>query len=105
MRLRQIALGLLLAGGLSACDTVRDNAGACPVPPALRADIRPKPPVSEQEQVFQPGYWEWNGTSYAWREGSWVKKGPGVTGLWMDGYWKRDKVPQPCYWIPAHWVN
>lgn len=105
MRAALLMLGLVVSAALAGCDTVRDNAGECPVAPPLKAEIRPKPPVSEDEQVWQPGFWDWNGTSYTWRDGNWIKKRAGVTTLWMDGYWKRDKVPAPCYWVPAHWVN
>lgn len=105
MRIPPILLACLVGAALSGCDTVRENAGECAVPPPLKAEIRPKPPVSEDEQIWQPGHWDWNGTSYAWREGAWIKKQPATGSLWMDGYWKRDKMPAPCYWVPAHWVN
>ena len=103
--MRAILLGVFALGLLSGCDTVRENAGECAVAPPLKAEQRPKPPVSEDAQVFQPGHWDWNGSSYTWREGIWIKKTAGVSSLWMDGFWKREKYPQPCYWVPAHWVN
>lgn len=103
--MRPALMGLLGLLALTGCDTVRENAGECPQAPPLRAQERPKPPVSEEEQIFQPGYWDWNGTSYTWREGVWIKKRAGQGSLWMDGFWKRDKVPGPCYWSPARWIN
>jgi len=104
---RLFAMSVVLLGTsvlLSACDVVQDNAGACPTVPPLRREDRPKPPVSEDEQIFQPGHWEWNGSAYTWREGTWIKR-DGRSNLWMDGAWVRDKVPGPCRWVPAHWVQ
>lgn len=108
MKLRRnlTALALLLAAAalLPGCRVVNDNAGACQAVPQLRREERPKPPVSEDEQLYQPGHWEWNGSSYNWREGAWIKR-EGRSNLWMDGAWVRDKVPGPCRWVPAHWVQ
>ncbi|MBN8891576.1 MAG: YXWGXW repeat-containing protein [Alphaproteobacteria bacterium] len=94
------AAGLALTG----CSTVKENTGACPVPPPLKTEERPKPPVSEDTQIWQPGHWDWNGSGYTWREGAWIKRAGGGN-LWMDGHWERDRVPAPCYWVPAHWVQ
>ncbi len=101
---RKVSSGLVLGAALlvlSACEVVKDNT-TCPTPPALRAEVPPKPPVSEQEQIWQPGHWEWNGGSYTWREGRWIMR-EGRTGLWIHGHWVRDKVPGPCRWVPAIW--
>ena len=89
---------------LAACQTVETQAGACQVAPQLRSEERPKPPVSEDEQLWQPGHWDWNGGSYAWRPGAWIMRGTG-SNMWMDGHWRRDTVPQPCFWVPAHWMG
>lgn len=96
--------GLAVLGALvllSGCDVVKDNT-TCPIPPELRVEATPKPPVSEQEQIWQPGHWEWNGGSYTWREGRWILR-EGRTGLWVHGHWVRDRVPGPCRWVPAYW--
>ncbi|MCC6719483.1 MAG: YXWGXW repeat-containing protein [Acetobacteraceae bacterium] len=88
---------------LSGCEVVKENT-TCPTAPALRAEVRPKPPVMEEEQIWQPGHWDWDGATYTWREGVWIKR-EGRSNLWMDGIWTRDKVPGPCRWEPAHWVR
>lgn len=96
---------LLAAVALGGCDIVRDNATECQRAPPMKVEQRPKPPVSEDEQIWQPGAWDWNGTGYTWREGRWIKRAQtDGSNLWMDGYWTRDRVPGPCYWVPAHWV-
>jgi len=89
---------------LAACQIVDTQTGACQVAPPLRSEERPKPPVSEEEQLWQPGHWDWTGGSYAWRAGAWVKRGNG-SNMWMDGHWRRETVPQPCFWVPAHWMG
>ena len=94
-----VAAGVLLSG----CEVVNENT-SCPTAPALRAEERPKPPVMEAEQIWQPGHWEWNGGSYTWRAGAWIKR-EGRSNLWMPGNWTREKVPGPCRWDPAHWVQ
>jgi hypothetical protein len=72
-----------------------------PAPPLL-AETVPKPPVSEDPLIWQPGHWEWSGGSYVWSAGLWVKReGHGTN--WQDGYW----APGPTggwVWVPAHWV-
>jgi hypothetical protein len=100
MRMTVFAL-LLAATALTGCEA----ASECQRSPPMKTEQRPKPPVSEDEQIWQPGSWDWNGTGYTWREGRWIKRAQaGGSNLWMDGYWTRDQVPGPCYWVPAHWV-
>jgi hypothetical protein len=89
---------------LAACQTVETQAGACQVAPPPRSEERPKPPVSEDEQLWQPGHWDWTGGSYVWRPGAWILRASG-SNLWMDGHWQRDTLPQPCFWVPAHWLG
>ncbi|MCW3473790.1 YXWGXW repeat-containing protein [Limobrevibacterium gyesilva] len=107
MRLRRplslLAATLVIGVGLAGCSTVKENAGPCPTPPPIKREEIPKPPVSEQEQIWQPGHWDWNGNNYAWREGSWIKR-EGRANQWMDGYWDRPSVPGTCVWNPAHWM-
>lgn len=106
MRLRRSSLMLPLLGAvllLAGCETVKENT-TCPAVPAMRPEARPKPPVMEQEQIWQPGHWEWTGTNYNWREGRWILR-EGRSNLWMDGMWVREKTIGPCRWEPAHWVN
>lgn len=105
MHLRPLLPAFLLAGllGLDACAPVQQNAGACPVAPAPTREEIPKPPVSEDMQIWQPGHWDWNGQTYTWRPGQWVLN-TGHSNQWMDGFWSRNTVPGPCVWNPAHWM-
>lgn len=86
---------------LAGCDVVKDNT-SCPEVPALRVETPPRLPVSEKQQIWQPGQWEWDGRSFTWREGRWILH-TGQSGLWLPGHFVRDRVPGPCRWVPAHW--
>jgi len=103
--MRRIALPLLaaLGIGLAGCQTVQEQAGACPTPPPNQPEQRPLPPVADYEQTWQPGHWDWTGSGYTWRPGAWIPRTP-HTLEWMDGYWTRTTSPGPCGWVPAHWL-
>ena len=79
MKCSAAAVLLLLAG----CATVGPPA---PVPPPM-AETIPKPPVSPVPLTWQPGYWNWTGSSFAWVPGQYVDLG-GRGGTWMPAYWQ-----------------
>jgi hypothetical protein len=93
------AAGLLALAGCA----VNNNIGACPTAPPLVSEVMPKPPVSEQALIWQPGHWDWNGATYAWTAGGWIPRGS-ISGQWLDGHWERQTVPAACAWVPAHWL-
>src|SRR5262249_2202214 len=95
------ALFALLA--IAGCNTVKQDSGACPVPPPVPAEAVPKAPVSENMQYWQPSYVDWDGANYHLVPGRWVAR-TGGSGLWMPGFWDRPTVPGPCVWVPAHWM-
>jgi len=102
MRLNRSAvlLSLLLAAGCAGPSaTVGQN--PYPPPPALRAEAIPKPPVTEQLLVWQPGHWDWTGNGYAWQEGRYVPLA-GHGTQWMFGYWTNSSGNWT--WVPAHWM-
>ncbi|MBX5454645.1 MAG: hypothetical protein K6U10_12020 [Acidobacteriia bacterium] len=71
-----------------------------PPVPAVKAEKIPLPPVSEDPLVWQPGHWDWNGSTYTWQPGKWVPRA-GHGTMWQDGYWaKKDNT---WSWVPAHW--
>ncbi len=94
------AVMLMLAGCTGSGQT---TASALPFPPvpAPRAETIPKPPVSGQPLIWQPGHWDWTGSSYAWTSGAWVlRAGHGTS--WQDGYWKQ--VDGKWTWVGPHWI-
>jgi len=78
--------------------------GANPYPPVppLQAEMVPKPPVSEDPLIWQPGHWDWIGRSYVWDPGQWVPKA-GHGENWQSGYWTTSPSG-PWVWVPAHWL-
>jgi hypothetical protein len=99
---RRAALLTLLA--LAGCETPPpppETANPNPPPPPPRVETIPKPPVSEDLLVWQPGHWEWAGTGYVWQAGEYVKL-DGHTNQYMPGYW--DKQNGAWVWLAGHWL-
>ena len=102
MRNRLILLPMLGMLALPSCvpppeppvtvNTVSGNPN--PPPPPVRAEEMPKPPVSEEPLIWQPGQWDW-------QHGAWVLRG-GHGTEWQDGYWSN--ASGRWVWQPAHWL-
>jgi WXXGXW repeat (2 copies) len=73
--------------------------GIAPPAPVIETPPPPPPPPGN---VWQGGYWAWDGTKYVWVPGvyvvapypgavwvagHWVRHGPGW--VWVDGHWRR----------------
>jgi hypothetical protein len=71
-----------------------------PIPPPM-AETMPKPPVSAVPLTWQPGHWDWNGSSYTWAPGQYVDLG-GHPGNWQPPYWQQ--TGGGWVWQPGHWV-
>ena len=96
--------GILLAGalGLASCVASPQLAyNSHPPPPPPVAETIPKPPVTEEVLVWQPGHWDWNGAGYLWVQGRFVPQA-GHGNLWMPGFWQRSGGTE--VWLPAHWM-
>ena len=91
-------IAIICALLLAAC-TAQPPHPAVPVP---RTESVPKPPVSAEPLVWQPGHWDWAGSGYLWAPGQYVPAaGHGLN--WMQGWWSlTDGMWQ---WEPAHWVG
>ena len=67
-----LAVVLLGASLLAGCATQNTPTAAAnpfpPVPPPMTETI-PKPPVSGEQLLWQPGHWDWNGSGYVWQPG------------------------------------
>jgi hypothetical protein len=92
MRYRAVVVLLLLA----ACA----SPGPAPIPPPM-AETMPKPPVSPVTLMWQPGHWDWTGSSFVWTPGQYVDAA-GHSGTWMPGWW--EKADSGWVWHPAHWL-
>jgi hypothetical protein len=93
-----------LLGGCAA-PVSRPNSGLqnpFPPVPAPMQEAIPKPPVSAEPLVWQPGHWNWNGSSYSWQPGEYVPAA-GHGALFQPGYWAQ--TPRGWVWEPAHWTS
>ena len=101
MRHRGLWASIVTAGLLLGCaEQTTAGRGAWPPVPALIPEIAPKPPISAEASIWQPGYWDWTGAGYEWRPGLHVRA-PEGGNLWMPGYW--DNSTGGWVWRPAHW--
>ena len=92
---------MLLGAGLALAGCASSGPPAPAPPPAPLAETIPLPPVSAVPLIWQPGHWDWTGTSYVWSPGQFVTR-EGHGELWMPGFW--DRTPSGWVWSPAHWV-
>jgi YXWGXW repeat-containing protein len=98
MRHRGMMVALIGAAGLLAGCTSQQLAGGCPAIPPPQPEAIPKPPVTAQPLIWQPGHWNWSGSAFVWQPGEYVPRG-GQGQLFQPGYWGSG-----CTWQPAHWV-
>lgn len=89
---------VLAALGLAGCVVTYQ---AYPSVPSPRAEQVPAPPRSSVALIWQPGHYDWTGTTFAWTPGEWVERA-GHGTLWQDGYWRR--AGDSYAWVPAHWM-
>jgi hypothetical protein len=82
-------------------ETTRTPTAYPPVPP-LPTEVVPRPPVTAEPLMWQPGYWDWNGSAYLWRPGQFVPA-EGHGNLWMPGFWQQG--PSGWTWQPPHWTS
>jgi hypothetical protein len=72
-----------------------------PVPPVI-SEVMPKPPITAEPLMWQPGHWDWNGSGYVWAKGQYVPAA-GHGNLWMPGWWSRSD--SGWSWQPPHWTS
>jgi hypothetical protein len=104
MSKRILAVALVGASLLAGCATPAPTPAANPFPPVPppMAETIPKPPVSAEPLLWQPGHWDWNGSSYAWQPGEYVPAA-GHGALFQVGYWQL--APSGWVWVKAHWTS
>ncbi len=72
---------------LAAC---AESSPPAPIPAPL-AETIPRPPVSPVPLKWQPGHWDWTGTSYVWIPGQFVESA-GLGGTWMPRILGEDRL-------------
>src|ERR1700709_2586842 len=73
-----------------------------PVVPALPAETRPLPPVSEQPLIWQPGDWVFAGESYRYEPGHYIAS-TGREHTWVFGHWGGTSTAP--VWLPGGWAS
>jgi len=69
-------------------------------PPAL--PYYQQPDLTQPNEIWQPGYWQWSSQGYYWVPGTWVQPPqPGL--LWTPGYWASNG--NGYYWQQGYWAN
>jgi hypothetical protein len=69
-----------------------------PAPPAT-PDAVPPGAAPSADAFFIPGYWAYNGTTYAWRAGYWARVQPGY--VWVTAHYRW--TPAGYVFIPGYW--
>lgn len=68
------------------------------IPPPPVVEWAPAPPAIGY--IWQPGYWRWTGTRYAWIPGIYVRA-PVPGAIWVPGYWQAHGGG--WIWIGGYW--
>lgn len=95
-----LAGGVLLLAGCVA-PTVAGPGPQPAGPPPTPIETIPLRPATEDELIWQPGHWDWNGVRYTWREGRYVPRGE-HSNQWQPGFWALENGG--WVWLPAHWL-
>jgi hypothetical protein len=69
-----------------------------PPPPIPDYD---QPPVTDPNDIWQPGYWQWGNAGYYWVPGTWVAP-PQPGYLWTPGYWHA--ANNRFAWVAGFWA-
>jgi hypothetical protein len=101
---RSTALSALLALSLMAGCARKQQTAENPFPPVppVIEETPPKPPVTAEPLMWQPGHWDWTGDGYVWAKGQYVPA-EGHGNLWMPGWWSRGQAG--WNWQPPHWTS
>jgi hypothetical protein len=91
---------LILALSLASCAQPTGYANPYPPVPAPQQEQIPLPPVTTTPLIWQPGHWDWNGSTYVWTPGSYVPRDG--HSLWQPGYWAQ--TSGGWTWQPGHWL-
>jgi hypothetical protein len=94
MKHRAIIVLLLL------CACASSSTPPAQMPPPM-AETIPKPPVSPVPLSWQPGHWDWTGSSFVWVPGQYVDAAR-ASGTWMPPFW--EKTDSGWAWRSAHWL-
>ncbi|HEY6431600.1 MAG TPA: hypothetical protein VIZ17_06415 [Acetobacteraceae bacterium] len=106
MAVRRLAgpLGVFAAAGalaaLSGPATAQTVVIAPTAPPPPQVETIPPPPAPVD--VWTPGHWAWNGTTWAWAPGQYIAR-PAPQATWVPGHWEAGS--SGYVWVDGHWAG
>jgi hypothetical protein len=55
---------------------------------------------------WQPGHWNWNGSSWVWVDGAYMQRvqQPTSTAVWVPGQWVQQSGGG-YIWVTGHWQS
>jgi hypothetical protein len=93
-----VAAVLLIGLGIGTAAAQPPNPYAAVPPP--RVEVIPAPPGGRF--VWEPGHWHWNGRTYLWAGGRYIRRGPHFHNF-VEGHWAWAPRIGRYVWRPAHW--
>lgn len=93
-----LALGALFAPLSSFAQPTEVRIFVETAPPAVKESAPPMP--SKVGYVWSDGYWNWNGSTYEWAEGSWVEVVE-ASKKWIGPTWTQEGTK--WYFTAGHW--
>jgi hypothetical protein len=76
-------------------------------PPPLQTETVPPPPATATVTTYwQPGHWNWNGSSWVWVDGSYIQRvqQPDPAAVWVPGQWVM-QTSGGYVWVAGHWQS
>jgi len=74
-------------------------------PPPPQTETIPAPPTTATVTTYwQPGHWNWNGSSWVWVDGSYMQRvqQPDSAAVWVPGQWNQ-QAGGGYVWVTGHW--
>ena len=75
-------------------------------PPPPQAETVPPPPTTATVTTYwQPGHWNWNGSSWVWIDGRYEQRvtQPTPTATWVPSQWMQQTPGGGYVWVAGHW--
>ena len=78
-------------------------APSAPPPPQVET-VPPPPRTATVTTYWQPGHWNWNGSSWVWVDGAYMQRiqQPDTTAVWVPGQWVAQSGGG-YVWMAGHW--
>jgi hypothetical protein len=97
--LRKGILGCLFTAGLMVTGALAADIRVNIAPPRVHVEHH-RPPSPGAGYVWTPGYHRWDGNTYVWNDGSWVRP-PRTHARWVAPRWRREG--HEWVFVEGHW--